>query len=309
MVGCSAQSSKVDKNFNSSNYFAAQSGKKVMVYYIKDGFLTPVTYNIENSETEINAAVNILFSGIIPEGFESGLLNAQLKAINISGDTVSLQISGDAFQGKWAELAKYQIIFTLTDCPNIINVNISVDGKSYGDALKRPTYINLMNPEIYQQDQGNPDELIKYITIYYPDRTAKYLVPVTIKSDKIKIGEESNEAYSVKATDLANAALQHLIEGSKDIGLGFDNKMIKSLQINEGIAVVDLDRNILLNKFSTKTQYLEIAIKSVVRTLTSIDGIDKVQFLVDGVKMGYITGNINIQNPIEPDRWYNLLTE
>jgi len=90
--------------------------------------------------------------------------------------------------------------------------------------------------------------------------------------------------------------------------LGFNDKMIKSLQISEGVAVVDLDRNILLNKFSTKIQYAEIAIKSVVRTLTSIDGIEKVQFLVDGVKMGYITGNINIQNPIKPDKWYNFLT-
>jgi len=302
LIGCSAQSA--NDNEDSAYEDIIESGQKVMVYYIKDGFLTPVTYSIDDSELEINAAVNLLFSGILPDGFDSCLLSTGLNTMKISGDTVSLDISGNPFQGERAELARKQVVLTLTDCPNIINVNISINGQPYGDSLKRPSHINLIDPDTYQQDQANPDELDKYITIYYPDKTAKYLVPITIKSDKI----DGSSASSVKASELAKAALQHLIEGAEEIGLGFNDKMIKSLQISEGVAVVDLDRNILLNKFSTKIQYAEIAIKSVVRTLTSIDGIEKVQFLVDGVKMGYITGNINIQNPIKPDKWYNFLT-
>lgn len=310
LIGCSAQSTKDGENLASEDFTVATSGKKVLVYYIKDGFLTPVTYNIEDSEPEISTAVNLLLSGIVPDGFESELTNTRLNTIEISGDTVSLDITGDAFEGEKADLARNQIIYTLTDCPNITKINITIDGEPYADSFNRPTYINLKNSESYQQDKANPNELCKYITIYYPDKTAKYLVPITIKSDKIQIKADNNDkAFSVKAEDQAKAALLHLIEGAEEIGLGIDDKMIKSLQIKDGVAVVDLDRNILLNKFSTKTQYAEIAIKSVVRTMTSVDEIEKVQFLVDGVKMGYITGNINIQNPIEPDKWYNFLTE
>mgnify|MGYP000861083591 CR=1 FL=1 len=309
LVGCSAQTSRADNEFNIENYSVARSGKRVMVYYIMDGFLTPVTYTIDDSELEVNAALNLLFSGITPDGFESHVLGAQLNAMKVSGDTVSLDISGDPFQGEKGELAKSQIVFTLTDCPNILNVSISVDGDTYWESLKRPTYINLIDPDTYQQDMENPEELDKYITIYYPDKTAKYLIPITIKSDKIQIVEDQDKSPTIKAAHLAEVAMQHLMEGANEIGLGFDEKMIKSLQVKDGVAIVDLNRHILLNKFSTKTQYAEIAIKAVVRTLTSIDGIDKVQFLVDGVKMGYITGNINIQNPIGPDKWYNSLTD
>ncbi|NLZ53555.1 MAG: GerMN domain-containing protein [Thermoanaerobacteraceae bacterium] len=308
LIGCGAQST-TDTMSASEDVSSVSSGKMILVYYIKDGFLTPVTYNIEDSESEVSSALNLLFSEVCPKGFESQLTNTQLNTLEVSGDTVYLDISGDALEGDKAELAKNQIIYTLTDCPNITKINISVDGKPYADSLVRPTYINLKNPEYYQNDKTNPDELRKYLTIYYPDKTTEYLVPVTIKSDKIETeAENDDKASSVKAADQAKAALQHLIEGAEEIGLGIDEKMIKSLQIKDGVAVVDLDRNILLNKFSTKTQYAEIAIKSVVRTLTSIDEIEKVQFLVDGLKMGYITGNINIQNPIEPDKWYNFLT-
>jgi len=310
LAGCSAQSTKADWNSTSGNFSNASSGKKVFVYYIKDGFLTPVTYNIDDTELEINAAVNLLFSGSVPEGFENEVFNTRVNTLKISGDTVTLDLSGDAFRWEREELARNQIVYTLTDCPNVLNVNITVEGQSYADSLRRPAFINLKNPEIYEQDKSDSKELSKYITIYYPDRTAKYLVPVTIKSDKIQVSETGNQkTYTAEAAVRAKAALQHLMEGAEEIGLGIDEKMIKSLQIDDGIAVVDLDRNILLNKFSTKTQYAEIAIKSVVRTLTAIDEIKKVQFLVDGVKMGYITGNINIQNPIEADRWYNFLNE
>jgi len=309
LTGCSGQSA-IDTESVSEDVYSVSSGKKVLVYYIKDGFLTPVTYNIDDSEPEISSALNLLFSGIVPTGFKNTLTNTRLNTLEISGDTVSLDISGDAFVGDKAQLARCQILYTLTDCENITKVNINVNGKPYATSLERPTYINLKDPESYQEDKEEPEELCKYLTIYYPDKTTKYLIPVSIKSDIIQSGEENNsKAVSVKAEDKARAALQHLFKGAGEIGsLGtIDDKMIKSLQIKDGVAVVDLDSSVII-KFSDKTQYAEIAVESVVRTLTSIDGIEKVQFLVGGVKLGYITGNINIQNPIEPDKWYNVLT-
>ena len=115
----------------------------------------------------------------------------------------------------------------------------------------------------------------------------------------------------VKVEDKARAALQHLIEGTSKIESLeiLDVKMIKSLRLDDGIAVVDLDKTRILIDFGTKTQYAEIAVESVVRTLTSIGGIEKVQFLVGGVTWGNVTGDLSLKKPIEPDRWYNILTD
>ncbi len=310
LTGCSGQSN-VDTNSVSEDISSVSSSKKVLIYYIKDGYLTPVTYNIDHSRSEISSALELLFSGTIPDEFENPLANTRLNTLEIKGDSVSLDISVDSFAGDRGELAINQILYTLTDCQNVTKVNISIDGKPYATSLERPAYINLKDPESYEKDKENSEELDKYLTIYYPDKTTKYLIPVTIKSDKIQaLSENNGRALSIKAEDKGKAALEHLIEGAGEIGsLGtFDDKMIKSLQIREGVAVVDLD-SIVIIKFSDKSQYAEIAVESVVRTLTSIDEIEKVQFLVGGVKLGYITGSINIQNPIQPDKWYNFLQD
>ncbi|HHY70816.1 MAG TPA: GerMN domain-containing protein, partial [Thermoanaerobacterales bacterium] len=282
LVGCGAQSPAAESGSTSDYVSSAPSGKMVSVYYIKDGFLTPVAYNVGVSELEVNAALNLLFSGITPEGFENKLDDVKLNSLVIDGDTVFIDVSGEFLQGKMIDLAKNQIIYTLTDCENIFKVNIAVDGKPYETLLERPPFINLTNPEDYEKDKENPEEMSKYLTIYYTDQDKEYLIPVTIKSDKIEPKtENSDKPSTVKAEDKARAALQHLIERTSKIESleTLDDKMIKSLRLDDGIAVVDLDKKIILIDFNIKTQYAEIAVESVVRTLTSIDGIEKVQFL------------------------------
>ncbi len=311
LVGCGAQSPAAESGSTSDYVSSAPSGKMVSVYYIKDGFLTPVAYNVGVSELEVNAALNLLFSGITPEGFENKLDDVKLNSLVIDGDTVFIDVSGEFLQGKMIDLAKNQIIYTLTDCENIFKVNIAVDGKPYETLLERPPFINLTNPEDYEKDKENPEEMSKYLTIYYTDQDKEYLIPVTIKSDKIEPKtENSDKPSTVKAEDKARAALQHLIEGTEKIKtVAPEIIRIKSLRIEDGIAEVDLYLNMHF-KFHNEAQYAEIAVEAVVRTLTSIDEIERVQFLINGKnQVGYVTSNLSIQNPIEPDRWYNILTE
>lgn len=308
LVGCSAESSAIEPA-PASDYNPAPSGKMVLVYYIKDGLLTPVTYNIEASETQVNSAVNLLFSGIAPKGFENKLADVKINSIDISGDTASLDVSGEFLDGNKVDLAKNQIVYTLTECDNIFKVNIAVDGEPYETLLERPAFINLGNPGEYEEDKEDSEEMSNYLTVYYTDKNKEYLIPVTIKSDKIK----TEAGSSVKAVESkANAALLHLIEGPdiKNIKTIFPEGIrIKSLHIEDGIAEVDLDMKMLL-KFTNEKQYAEIAVESIVRTLTSIDGIEKVQFLIDGkIKVGYVTSNLSIQSPIEANKYYNFLTK
>ncbi len=298
LAGCNAESFPTDSAYSTPSIL---SGKMVSIYYIKNGLLTPATYsidtNVENYITQASTAIDLLFSGVAPEGFKNELADVKLNSLEISGDTASIDVSGEFLAGGKTDTAKKQIIYTLTECDNIFHINITVDGKPYATMLERPQFINLLNPAEYEKDKENPDELSKYLTIYYTDKNKKNLIPVTIKSDK------------VKAEDKARVALQYLSEGAGDIEnlQIFPKKIeIKNLHVADGIAEVDLDLNSLF-EFHNETQYAEIAIEAVSRTLTAIDGIDQVQFLINGKTRDYVTSNVSIKNPIKPDRWYNLV--
>ncbi len=298
IAGCNAESSPTDSTYSTPSIL---SGKMVSIYYIKNGLLTPATYsidtNVDNYITQASTAIDLLFSGVAPEEFENELADVKLNSLEISGDTASIDVSDEFLAGNKMDTAKKQIIYTLTECDNIFHINITVDGKPYATMLERPQFINLLNPAEYEKDKENPDELSKYLTIYYTDKNKKYLIPVTIKSDK------------VKAEDKAKAALQYLSEGVGDIEnlQIFPKKIeIKNLHVADGIAEVDLDLNSLF-EFHNETQYAEIAIEAVSRTLTAIDGIDQVQFLINGKTRDYVTSNVSIKNPIKPERWYNLV--
>jgi len=264
------------------------------IYYIKSSFLVPVSYNIDvNSDNyieKVSTTINLLFSGDVPEGFESGVSGVKINSLNINQDIVSVDVSREL-----TELAVKQIVYTLTECDNILHINISVNGKPFASMLERPKFINPVNPEQYAQDKDNPAELSKYITVYYTDSNKKYLIPLTIKTDK------------TSAEDRAKEALRYLSEGIEGIeGISvFPNKMkIREFQIKDGTAEIDLDLDALF-AFNDEVQYAEIAIDSVVRTLTSIDGIDQVQLLVNGKKLDYVTSNMSIKDPIKPEKWYN----
>lgn len=308
IVGCGAQPSNIEITPVTTDLITSPSDNNIiMVYYTKASFLTPVSIVVKNAETQVDNAVNILFSGISPEGFENNLTNVTLNSYNICGDTVNIDVSEEFLKGDITARRIDQIVYTLTDCDNIFHVNITVNGDSLGTSFERPLFINLQNSEELEKDKDNPDELRKYLVIFYTDKDKDYLIPVTIKSDKVKVGSQKES----KVEDVANAALQHLIETPDNINVlatfpkGIE---IKSLQIADGIATVDLDTKSLLN-FIHEAKYAEIAIESVVRTLTAIDDIEKVQFLFNGTKYGYVTSNVSVENPIKPDKWYNILTD
>lgn len=296
LAGCGGNSPGAEP---SGQVTEALGENMAFVYYIKSGFLVPVSYNIDvNSDNyieKVSTAINLLFSKDVPKGFESGLAEAKINSLDVNQDTVSVDVSGQFLSNGKTQFAVGQIVYTLTECDNILHVNISVDGKAYANMLERPKFINPVNPEQYAQDKDNPAELSKYVTVYYTDSDKKYLIPLTIKTDK------------TSAEDKAKEALRYLSEGIEGIdGISvFPNKMkIREFHIKDGTAEIDLDLDALF-AFNDEVQYAEIAIDSAVRTLTSIDGINQVQLLVNGKKLDYVTSNMSIKDPIKPEKWYN----
>ena len=204
----------------------------------------------------------------------------------------------------------------MTEINNIFHVNISVNGRPYENLCKRPLFINILNPDEFEQDKTDPEKMKKYFTIYYIDKDKEYLIPITIKSDKIKIQTQNNiKQILITTEDRARAALQHLIEGPGNInGLNTifptNVKVLRNFYVEDDVAFVDINKKLLLsiiNESQYKKSAEGIAVQSIVKTLTAIDDIDKVQFLVDGNRISSITGHLNIIKPIGPNKWCNLI--
>jgi spore germination protein GerM len=298
---------------NNSSIYEGEARDRVLLYFIKDNFLVPVTLGVEPTREPAKTALSLLFSEA-PAGFENKLSGVKIKGFSIANDTATIDVSGEFLKGEEVSFRKAQLVFTLTEFDDIHKVRISVDGKPLEDVLERPQFINVV-----EKDSGKPVPMVpvdesgaysSYITVYYADKMKDYIVPVTVKSQKIvSQGGENHRSAAPAPEDRARAALELLIEGPRGLtnltGIFPKDIKIKDFYIKDGIAYVDVSKN-LITRFVDKVDQEKIAVESVVQTLTNIEDIEKVQFLIDGNVMGTITGHTNISAPISRMKFYNF---
>jgi len=312
LAGCDAEpaanddTSGVDQK-NPAVIYDGQGQSKALVYYVKDGFLVPVTFDVESTKEPAKAALDLLFFGLVPKGFENQLSNVGLNSCDIAGDTASVDVSAEFLKGDDKDEREDQLIFTLTEFDNIKKVKISIDGQPLDDLYERPALINKQGKSSSDEAQAGDN----YLTVYYADKTKKYIIPVSFESPKIQVkSDEKLGTIPPTAEEKAKAAIEHLIEGPAGIsgltGIFPREVKLKDFYIKDGIAYVDISRD-LITSFLDEAEYEKIAVESVVQTLTSIGEIDKVQFLVDGNKIGSIAGHTNISYPISRLKWFNII--
>lgn len=143
LAGCNAESTTIEP-ISAAGDIAPTSSKEIAtVFFIKNGYLVPVSFSIDAHIAQPDLIIKTLFSEYTPKGFENKLANTRVNSFEINGDTVSIDVSSEAFQGDKAYLAENQIIYTLTEYDNIYKVNITVAGKPYRTQQARPPFINL----------------------------------------------------------------------------------------------------------------------------------------------------------------------
>ena len=134
----------------------------------------------------------------------------------------------------------------------------------------------------------NPIEQSMNIKIYYPDDTATHLVEV---ERKIYVGD--NDKYT--------AAVDALREEPNVANLTKilpDNAPIRSVTVQDGLAIVDFDGKILKGFVGGSTGE-EFLIGSIVDTLTNFPEIERVKFLVDGQDVETLSGHMDLSTPLE----------
>ena len=144
-----------------------------------------------------------------------------------------------------------------------------------------------------QQDKppisSQPAESKVTVTLYFSDDQAMYLVPE--QREVTKRGETLEEVI-----------VTELINGPVDAGLARTiprEAKLLSVSVVDNVAYVNFSKEFRTKHWGGSTGETH-TIYSVVNSLTELDGIDKVQFLLDGDNMDTLAGHFETSEPIGP---------
>lgn len=216
----------------------------------------------------------------IPE--ETRLLSCQVE-----NGVARVDFSGAYGQlsGMDLTLADYCVTLTLTQIKGIFMVYITVNGKnlSYRDSnVFMASDVLLTSTEDIVRSMA--------VTLYYPDTANGAL---TGEERLLTWYEGQNQADVLLSELLAGPESDKLV---RVIPEGFQ---VGSVKIAEGVCYLNLPQSDLaLLPESLPAQ--QMIVRSLVKSLCSMEGIDAVQLLVGGASEGVTFGRIDISRPFTP---------
>ncbi len=135
----------------------------------------------------------------------------------------------------------------------------------------------------------NPSAKSMNVKVYYPDDSGMRLVEV------------EREIIIDDSTDKYTAAVETLLTepSEKNLTKIFpNNAAIRSVEVADSLAIVDLDGGFLKNFVGGSTGE-EFLVGSVVDTLTNFPEVKRVKFLVDGQEIETLSGHMDLSTPLE----------
>ena len=248
--------------------------KWVNVYYAsaQAGDMTPAIAceACEIPQGSLRQTVYAIYSQSCKEPVENSLKSpipndALLKNVTIDGDCITLDISReyDNMSGFARTVADSCLAMSLCELEGINNVIINVDG-----VVRRLNRNDIVLSDIGVTGYG------KKIKLYFPGKGYETLE--TELRDVVIDGAKSE----------AELVVEQLVQGpSKG---GSNNAIPYGTRINyvkceNGICTVNFSEEFINNHFSSE-EAEKICIRAISKTIFNIEGINKLQILIDGVK-------------------------
>lgn len=178
-------------------------------------------------------------------------------------------------------------IFTFLEWTEIDGVKIFVEGEelllSTGNVMGYLNRTSIINNTVIQ-----PDKIQMHIaTLYFSNADSLLLLP------------ETRAIYVKQTESVEYQIVEQLVSGPNMLDhfstIPAETK-VNNIKTELGICYVDLNQN-FVSKQPVQSNS-EITIYSIVNSLTELDDVEKVQFLIDGRKVDYYNG-INITNPLD----------
>lgn len=216
----------------------------------------------------------------IPEGVE--FKECKLVKENDKG-TVYLTVndSKNKLKDSQALLFKGAMVWSLTEFDFVDNVVLDINGEKSEELNRENVVINpVISPDKTEQ---------KEVTLYFSDEMAEGLCP-----EKRVIEVNQNQT-------IENQIVEQLIKGPEDsshVATVPAETKIKNIKTEDSICYVDLSRD-FVTKHSGGTTGEMLTIYSIVNSLTELDNVTKVQFLIEGQKEEVFKGQLDFSKPFE----------
>ncbi len=216
----------------------------------------------------------------LAEGPNSQLLRkpipngTEIRGISMKGGVAIVDLSKE-FQntnGLDEVTSRLSIVNTLTEIEGVNKVRLRIEGEDMIGPSGMP-FGDMVPAVLDNEGKPVPGE-IKTITLYFSDSQAMYLVG------------EKREVSLAKGALLEEQAIIELMAGPRTDELWGaipDGSKLLSVSTKDGICTVNFSKEYVDNT-PGGTASERMAIYSVVNTLTELEGVQKVQFLIEGKK-------------------------
>ena len=182
------------------------------------------------------------------------------------------------------------MVYTLTELDFLKNVYFYVNNEpvvnSIGDASERYNRNNVANNPSLDPEKRDR----QLVVLYFTDARQRGL----IREDRsIEIKQSQTTEYQI---------VEQIIQGPLDSSLiptvAADIK-IRDIKTEEGICYVNLSADITTKHLNGMSE--KLAVYSIVNSLTELDSVKKVQFLVEGEKINEYKGGVDLSKTVSRD--------
>ncbi|MDD2220510.1 MAG: GerMN domain-containing protein [Clostridia bacterium] len=272
----------------------------VTVYYatLDEKYLVPLTFSVNATREAAKVALEKLLAGA-PNDFVKSPLSAdtKLKDVYAQGEIVFVDLTKEFSQinEEYARLASAALAATVLPLLENSQMQLLLNGKPYQDVgsvkLSEPIKEGPINP-VSPIGEDQP-----YIVYYFGDQQAQYMVPQSAPVNK------DDAEYKAEQT------VKAILKGPKSDSNLYSsiNKKTKllALQVSNGIVTLDFSADLL--DYSGSSAEENVLVKSLLYSLTSIEGIDAVQILIEGQIKEYLPAGTDISTPLKAVEKINVV--
>ncbi len=277
-------------------------GQKGYGIYYKNADGTALVREAHKLELPKNADKKTVVEYLIGELSKAprteGLINVlpdgtALKSASVKIRTAVVDLSKEYYQNRDVDelLARFAIVSTVCEIKDIDSVEIMVEGEPLVSTTTGAEIGRISRGDIIYSPQDSSVVQKVTVTIYFPDKDAEYLVP------------EEREIEAQTSLSTERLILSELIKGPQSGSLvqviPADTKVI-SVETKDGVCFVNLAGD-FIEKVPGGSASTNMALFSIVNSLTELDTIDSVQILIDG-KTGAEFGNYVLDAPLEKNK-------
>lgn len=265
LAGCQKQQDQAKMEINL--YFVNQEGTKLVA--------EPREIPVVEEGKAVEAVLNELLKGpakpenkrVIPEG-------TTVKKITMDGGLVIVDFSSQFLNDTEADriFSRLSVVSALTDLEGVERVSIKVEGEDLTTESGKVIGVLSKQDIVYDTEPSGSDK--QYIKLYFADENAEKLVA---EAREITVNpKETMEMRIVK--ELINGP-----NSSQLLRTIPSETKILSVETKEGVCFVNLSQE-FKTKHSGGTSAELMTIYSIVNSLTELNTVDKVQFLIEGQK-------------------------